>query len=185
MKNNKGFTLVELLAVLLLLTIIMLISFPNFSGLSTQARNKIDSSTKVLLKSAAKLYVDNFEDDVNNYLNSNSFMCIPVGKLIAYEFIDSDIKDGKGNDIDPKKCVNVSKTTENGKTVYEYDASLSNQISNGVDYTPPVLYLSPTSENTNESIIKCSTVMNTTLEIFTKYCSVQVKDDKDSSILVD
>ena len=185
MKNNKGFTLIELLAVLLVLSIIMLLAFPNFAGLSKQAKSKIDASTKVLLKSAAKIYVDNYQDDVDEYLNSNSFMCIPVGKLIAYELIDADLKDGDGNEINPRKCVNVSKTTSNGKTIYQYDSSLINEIPNSVDYIPPVIYLSPTAENTNESVMKCSTIMNTTLENFNKYCSVNVKDDKDGSILLD
>ncbi|MBO6145759.1 MAG: prepilin-type N-terminal cleavage/methylation domain-containing protein [Bacilli bacterium] len=182
MKNNKGFTLIELLAVLLVLSIILLLAFPNFASLSKQAKLKIDASTKVLLKSAAKIYVDNFQEDVDDYLSSNSFMCIPVGKLIAYEFIDADLKTGDGKEIEQKKCINVSKTTRNGKTVYEYDTSLVNEIPNGVDFIPPVIFITPTAENLNESVLKCSTIVNTTYENFQKYCEVKVTDDKDGSI---
>lgn len=182
MKNNKGFTLVELLAVIFLLSLILLISFPNFNKLSNTAKKQIDNSTKILLKSATKMYVDNFSEDVEEYLTDKSYMCVPIGKLMAYDFVDSDLKDSNGNPLDKRKCINVSKSTSNGKTVYNYDASLINQIPNGIDYIPPVISLEPTAANPNESVIKCNQVMNTTYENFIANCNVKVTDDKDASV---
>ena len=48
MKNKKGFTLVELLAVMTLLLIITMLAYPNFAKLSTKVKNKFDYSTKLL-----------------------------------------------------------------------------------------------------------------------------------------
>ncbi len=66
MKNKKGFTLVELLAVMTLLLIITMLAYPNFAKLSTKVKNKFDYSTKLLIESAAKIYVNNNQTEITN-----------------------------------------------------------------------------------------------------------------------
>lgn len=184
MNKNNGFTLTELVVVLVLISIIMLIAYPNFSNLTDKTKAKYDNSTKLIIKNAAKLYVNNNTEEVNEYLNNNNVMCIPIGKLIAYEYLDSDFKDSSGNEIDKKICVNVSKKISGENYTYEYDTSLQTQISDDIDYLPPIIYVikNPNSPDTN---IECTNVMNMSYDDFSLYCQVKAVDNVDNSVRVD
>ena len=64
MKNNKGFTLVELLVVIVIFGIIMGLSFPAIRRIQENNTNtKYETYQKALI-SGAKLYVDSFEEDL-------------------------------------------------------------------------------------------------------------------------
>lgn len=150
--NRKGFTLVELLSVIAIITIMMLVSFPNFSSLTNKANKKYDNTVKVLLKNAAKIYVNNNRLEIDEILQTSEKYCIPIGKLMAYEYLDSDLKSTDGNLIDKDNCINISKTLVDGKVNYEYDINTTDKApvdSNGdtIDYIPPFLYL---KENCNQ-----------------------------------
>ena len=116
--NRKGFTLVELLSVIAIITIMMLVSFPNFSSLTNKANKKYDNTVKVLLKNAAKIYVNNNRLEIDEILQTSEKYCIPIGKLMAYEYLDSDLKSTDGNLIDKDNCINISKTLVDGKVNY-------------------------------------------------------------------
>ena len=67
MKNNKGFTLVELLVVIVILGIISALSFPVMRSLQQRNYNsKFDTYSKALV-SGAKLYIDSYEEDLFGY----------------------------------------------------------------------------------------------------------------------
>lgn len=120
MRNKKGFTLVELLAVMVLLILLILVAFPNFSEISEQSRNKYDNTVNVLLKSAASMYVNNHNTEMNTALTTTSSeYCLTIGKLIRQEYLDTDIKDSKGTEIKPEYCVIIKKKTLN-PVEYEY-----------------------------------------------------------------
>ena len=67
MKNNKGFTLVELLVVMVVMGVIMGMSWPVISKI--QDNNEISKYKKYgeALVSAAKIYVDSYEEDLFMY----------------------------------------------------------------------------------------------------------------------
>lgn len=57
MKNRKGFTLVELLAVIVILGIIALIAVPNVLGTLNKSKGKLSQVQKETILSACKNYV--------------------------------------------------------------------------------------------------------------------------------
>ena len=115
MNNKKGFTLVELLCVIVIMILLIVISYPNFSSLSGKAKTKYDSTTKVLIKSAASMYVNNHLDEFN--VESKT---ITVGQLIDSGFLDSDLKDSKGKIVPRDATITVTRTVKNEVIEYNY-----------------------------------------------------------------
>jgi len=56
MKNNKGFTLVELIIVIAILAIIMLIAIPNFSGIQQRMQVRADKATAAQIGKAVRVW---------------------------------------------------------------------------------------------------------------------------------
>ena len=80
MKNNKGFTLVELLVVIVILGIVTGLSFPAIKRLKdNNTISKYETYQKALI-SGAKLYIDSYEDDLFGY-NSSGCAYISLEKL--------------------------------------------------------------------------------------------------------
>lgn len=181
-KNNKAFTIVELLAVMIVLVIILLISYPNFSKMAKNASSKYDSSIKILAKSAAKMYINNNKESVDEYFKNNpdSKYCVPLAKLSAYDYIDSVLKDSSGKEIDMKSCVNVTKKVENNKIKYNYELSDTDKVSDDTDYLPPILAIKDKTSKTIE--IDCETAMKVTKDVFNANCEVVASDDKATNI---
>ncbi len=83
LKNNKAFTLIELIVVLAVLAIIMAIAVPRFLGVQADAKLKADENTIELIKKAAELYA---VADVNK----TDFTTTPtVQDLIDAGYLDS------------------------------------------------------------------------------------------------
>ena len=66
MKNNKGFTLVEMLVVLAIISILSVAIFPNFLAMKESQSEKFSESMNILLKSASKIYASNNRNIVDN-----------------------------------------------------------------------------------------------------------------------
>lgn len=181
-KNNKAFTIVELLAVMVLLAIILLISYPNFSKMVENANLKYDNSIKILAKSAAKMYVNNNKEEINTYFTNNpdSKYCLPLAKLAAYDYIDSYLKDSSGNQVDMKSCVNVTRKKENNRIRYSYEVTSTDKVSDNVDYLPPILVIKDKTSKTIE--MDCESAMKVTKDIFNANCEVVATDDKATDI---
>ena len=60
-KNQKGFTLVELIVVVAILGILAVIGITRFAGLTDNARNKADVATAASLASAAQVYIAEYD----------------------------------------------------------------------------------------------------------------------------
>ena len=71
--NNKGFTLVELLAVIVILITILLVAIPNVSSTLERKKEKDLELKKESVISAGEVYVSNNKKniDYNGYLNNN------------------------------------------------------------------------------------------------------------------
>ena len=136
MKNKKGFTLVELLGVIVIMVLLILMAFPNFSSISNKAKSKYDNTTKVLIKSAASMYVNNNLQKVENILSGSdtTSLCIPIGTLVANEYLDSDLKNSNKENIDYRQCVYVIKEVVDNKVEYKYEVSDEDKVLEGTEY---------------------------------------------------
>lgn len=94
--NNKGFTLVEVLAVIVILVIIVSIAIPNISASLDRQSCTVTKNKADLIASAAQFYVSDNRAAINSKLNSINTKCkIPTDKLTTGGYItQDDLKDG-------------------------------------------------------------------------------------------
>lgn len=67
-EDNNGFTLMEMLASITIITFIIAIASPNIFGLIEKSKDKSDIATAKIIAKSAELYISENEND----LNSNS-----------------------------------------------------------------------------------------------------------------
>lgn len=87
--NNKGFTLVELLAVVVILVVIMTIALPNISSSIERNKKKQNEALEKVIISAAELYVSD---------NRNSLVVDDPGFMGCYLSIENDLFSYLGSD---------------------------------------------------------------------------------------
>jgi len=83
--NNKGFTLVELLAVVVILVVIMMIAIPNISSSIERSKNKQKTATEKIIISAAELYIS-----ANRGSLASNTCYIKIETLISENYLDKD-----------------------------------------------------------------------------------------------
>ena len=167
MKNKKGFTLTELLAVLVILALLMTLAFPNFANLTSKAKANYDRSSQVLIKSAAKMYVNNNLEEVKKSIQEKGSYCLPIGKLVAYEYLDADLKKANNQPFDNDECIIVTKTEQ----TYQYN--LDSNIKATGDYLPPIITITGTN---------CKSIMDVnSYTEFDNNCKVKATDNVNSA----
>ena len=94
MNKKNGFTLVELLAVIVILAVILVIAMPKISEVIKKTRlSSLEATTKMIINSAEKKYTENQVLD-----NSSAIKCSDVAKLNDTDYGTCKIKfDDKGN----------------------------------------------------------------------------------------
>lgn len=118
--DNKGFTLVELLAVIALIAVLLLIFTPNISNMINKFRN--EDKVEILKNSAisaAKEYVadGNINSKINLSLCPNIEIVINVSELIDNNYLNND-DDGFYTD----KTITVTYDCNNKKfTEYKFN----------------------------------------------------------------
>ena len=116
--NNSGFTLVEVLAVLVILIAIMSIAIPSISSSLERNKGKQDENKKKILESAAELYVTDHKND----FVSNEYNCVTLETLKNNGYInDEDMLDSDDNTFMGRIDCNVTTNTY----TYISDASLN------------------------------------------------------------
>ena len=110
--NDKGFTLVEILAVLTILSLLMVFVVPNFLSLLNKSKASTIDIQKQMIISAARLYVE----DCNNLQNKNVTCNFTVtdGKTIIN--LNDLISNGYINEVKNKdKTCNATITVKDEK----------------------------------------------------------------------
>lgn len=117
MKENKGFTLAEVIGVVMLVGILCLISFPS---IITQIQNKekdLDQATKQIIYGAVELYVDTHSNEYPK-VEGKSY-CISLQQLIDADYLEEPFKDASGKEIPLTTSIGVE-VKSNGELSFEY-----------------------------------------------------------------
>ncbi len=105
MKNNKGFTLIELIVTIGIMILIGMIIVNNMSGLLSEQNDTEYDNFKKNLEESACIYVETKWDTTKrSSCKSNNNCSISVDELIQEGLIEDNLKDPKETDPnDPKK----------------------------------------------------------------------------------
>ena len=115
MKNKKGFTLIEVIAVIVILGLIILIAIPLFQGsMSTFRDDYYETLESSISNSAKEFFKDNGAFLPNRYLDSQK---VDLSTLSEKKYI-RDVRDYNGNDCNEKDSYVIVIKTGNNK--YEY-----------------------------------------------------------------
>ena len=130
MKNKKenigitrGFTLVELLAVIVILAIVLIIAVPGVLSIINKTKNNAYDRQLDMIKEASRLYVTS-DSDVTWVGQSPKKTTVSLNTLKTKGYLDQKIMDPK-----TKKEITCAKTviTKTGSK-YDYDVSLCDQV---------------------------------------------------------
>lgn len=120
--NNKGFTLVEIIAVILILGLLVVITTPAYNSISNNIKTRNYNSKKNTIESETLSYVERYlKGEVYDGTNHNH--CFTVGYLIENGIISSDSEKEEYilNDVDDVEYRNndayvfVEYVTENNR----------------------------------------------------------------------
>lgn len=181
-KNKKGFTLVEMLAAIGILLLITILTYPSFNKLNKKTEEKFDYSIKTIVENAAKIYVDNNKELIDEKITSNNGKyCLPVATLSSYDYLDTPIKKSDGKNLNLKSCVYITKENEDNNIKYIYELS-SDTVKDGVDYLPPIIMLKNKISTANCTLNMYNS--NVTKEDFDNLCDIKVTDDKTTDFVL-
>ena len=181
-KNKKGFTLVEMLAAIGILLLITILTYPSFNKLNKKTEEKFDYSIKTIVENAAKIYVDNNKELIDEKITSNNGKyCLPVATLSSYDYLDTPIKKSDGENLNLKSCVYITKENEDNNIKYIYELS-SDTVKDGVDYLPPIIMLKNKIPTANCTLNMYNN--NVTKEDFDNLCDIKVTDDKTTDVVL-
>lgn len=181
-KNKKGFTLVEMLAAIGILLLITILTYPSFNKLNKKTEEKFDYSIKTIVENAAKIYVDNNKELIDEKITSNNGKyCLSVATLSSYDYLDTPIKKSDGENLNLKSCVYITKENEDNNIKYIYELS-SDTVKDGVDYLPPIIMLKNKISTANCTLNMYNS--NVTKEDFDNLCDIKVTDDKTTDFVL-
>lgn len=122
--NNKGLTLVEVLATLIILGILSTIVIPNIYKIVKTKKTEIEEYKESAIKEAAQMYVtDQINEDTDIFTTCDGGNCsssVNVSKLIEDNYLSEEY------DTYNSKAVNIERTSKaNGNYTYEYTIETS------------------------------------------------------------
>lgn len=106
--NNKGFTLVELIAVLAVMITILLIAIPSISSSIERNKGNLSEKNEEIIYDAAEIYSDLYLKNYFKHKFSNGECGIHINELINAELVGEETTIiEKNNSIEEKKeeCV--------------------------------------------------------------------------------
>ena len=112
--NKKGFTLVELLAVLVLISLLMGLAIPGINRISNNMKKKSYNQKIKLIESAAELWGQDNKTRLQTNRCNIDYKEVPcykiqIEELLSENYLDSDNNSGKyanpKNDEDMKECI--------------------------------------------------------------------------------
>lgn len=86
--NKKGFTMIELLAVLVILVVIMAIAIPSVTSSIERSKQKEYDQKVKLIESEAELYIDRHSYTIGNKIGIKTLINDSKSSLRASEIVD-------------------------------------------------------------------------------------------------
>lgn len=131
---KKGFTLIEILAVVTIIGLIFVIALPKIINSLNSKKSDIDNTTNNLIISAAKMYVNDHNTKFDKI--EGSVYCLPLTTLAKEEYLDSKVKNVTDDkDITNIKSVKISyDNTFHYEIVNKKDCSVINKNYNELNY---------------------------------------------------
>ena len=120
MKNNKGFTLVELLGVITIIAILSLIAIPAVTKTINNSRKNHFESQKKLIIIAAKSYAQSNRSVLPRTVGETTTITIQTLKDSGY--LKDDVKNSIGVSCMNNSTINIYKESTNK---YKYDVLLN------------------------------------------------------------
>lgn len=119
--KNKGFTLVELMGVIVLLSILVVIAVPAITGILKQSKDKLYETQLKTIETAAKNWASE-EANLSKLPSSGNCITITLKTLKEGGFVDLDIKNPKTDKpFEDGLAIKISKT--NKKLSFEANPS--------------------------------------------------------------
>ena len=107
--NKKGFTLIELVAIILIISLLVIIVLPKITNSVNNFSPKTDKLMMKMIEEAAKLYV---EDNINSLEeNENGYYCVPLTELVDKEYLKSGIEIS-GKDVIKTQTMKITQDNE-------------------------------------------------------------------------
>ena len=106
MKNNKAFTLVELMGVITVIALISVLVSPSIINQIRSSKNRVDKVTEKLIFSATDLYLD--ENKYRFPLNDGAAYCITLRELVDDGKLQEPILNSNGDEMDLSLSVKVA-----------------------------------------------------------------------------
>ena len=104
---KRGYTLVELLGVMIILGLILLVSFPIIINQIKKSNEAISESTRILIESSAELYIN--DNEAEYPINPGATYYVAVETLVNEGLVSKSLKDLDIKDY-VKVTVNEDKT---------------------------------------------------------------------------
>jgi prepilin-type N-terminal cleavage/methylation domain-containing protein len=118
--KNKGFTLIEVLAVIIIIAVVLLVIVPVTMDIITNSKQEAYNRTIDNVKRAAETY---FTDDKTNLAQIdiyNGSNMVTIQDLINYGLLQSEIKDPRDNTTIPSTAYVVVSLTSDGDYSYSF-----------------------------------------------------------------
>lgn len=112
---KKGFTLAELLCVIIIIGILFTLAIPSITNIINNEKDNISETMQSIILQALELYIQD-NSDIYPKTNGNVY-CISFNQLITDEYLTEPLQDPtSGNEINTNKYVKVF--IENGEYKY-------------------------------------------------------------------
>ena len=166
---KKGFTLMELLGVIVILTIITLLILPNIINSLKNSNKSSEELMDNLIISATKLYLS---DNFPNFSKSTSYVyCLPVAKLVEDNYLTAPVKYKNIDDITGIKSIRITYTDKYNYNIVDSSTCSSTNylvIQSQVDSEQDIFLDSTLPKNTIEKVVMLDNVNvpNNTLGVF-------------------
>lgn len=114
---KKGFTLVELLGVIVVLTVIMMVIFVSYTAINKDANDTIDKAVKTMISENSKKYIKKHKGNIND----GSTYCLTLKDILDDNLMSDPVTNSDGEKIDESTKIKVVIKNSN----YEVEVGVS------------------------------------------------------------